>query len=156
MSDTSAQAQFQLTLDMSSDAGLTEEARRNRDLLIGIYRRIERGEMEVLAEALDPDVSFHEAASLPYGGDMRGKEAALAGMAGMFAAWRSVEVVFYEFCAAGDLVFAYHKFSGVARATGLTYEGQAVELFRFRDGRIVEWRPFYWDTHAAMCALGVI
>jgi ketosteroid isomerase-like protein len=27
-------------------------------------------------------------------------------------------------------------------------------VFRLRDGKIVEWRPIYWDTHAVREACG--
>ncbi|MFD9844753.1 nuclear transport factor 2-like protein [Streptomyces parvus] len=41
----------------------------------------------------------------------------------------------------------------VARETGRTLETTIVQLIRVRNGRIEEFRPFYWDPAAVRGAL---
>ncbi|HKT74970.1 MAG TPA: nuclear transport factor 2 family protein [Steroidobacteraceae bacterium] len=141
--------QFELAMSLSASSGLTPEAHSNRDLMVKAYRAIEAGDQGALTALLDPNVRFVEAPSLPYGCDVRGVEATAAGVSGMMAAWSKIRVDVEDFTAAGDLVIAYMRFTGISRKTGKPYSGECAEVFRFRNSRIIEWRPIYWDTHAA-------
>lgn len=137
-----------LKLALGPGSGMTAEAQRNRALLHKAYVDMIAGKESALFDLLDPEVRFREAASLPYGCDVRGIDAALQGVGAMMAAWSVMDVVFEEFVAAGDLVIAYMYVKATARNTGKPYEGPCAEVFRFRNGRIIEWHPIYWDTHA--------
>ncbi len=141
--------QFELGLHIADSSGLGGEACTNRDLMIKAYQRIAAGDQGALVALLDPDVHFVEAPSLTYGCDVRGAAAAVAGVGGMMNAWRTIRVDIEEFAAAGELVIAYMRFTGTSRQTGRIYEGACAEVFRFKNGLITEWRPIYWDTHAA-------
>jgi uncharacterized protein len=144
-----------ITLALGPSSGMTAQAQRNREALLKAYQDYIAGNTNALFDILDPDVRFREAASLPYGCDVRGRDAAMQGVAGMMQAWSSMDVVFEEFVAAGDLVIAYMQAKAVARATGRRYEGPCAEVFRFRNGRVIEWHPIYWDTHAVRAACGL-
>ncbi len=48
----------------------------------------------------------------------------------------------------GDLAAVILDGTGSSRKTGKTFSMQLVEVWRFSGDKIVELRPFYWDTHA--------
>jgi ketosteroid isomerase-like protein len=146
---------FQLVLNVPREGGLTDEARRNREILAEAYRATLAGNPNALTELLDPDVKFYEAAGLPYGVEAIGITGALKGVAAMFGAWTHLRCEFQEYLAGGDLVIAYMWMTGTARATGQIYEGPNAELWRFKNGKVIEWRPIYWDTHRVRQVCGL-
>jgi uncharacterized protein len=146
---------FELYLNKSLGKGSDDVARRNREAIERVYRAIEAGDQAALFGILADDVVFHEAASLPYGCTKTGKAGAQAGVEGMFSAWSHLRVDIEEFACAGDIVIAYLMMRATARATGEVYEGPTAELFRFKEGKVIEWRPIYWDTHRVRQVCGL-
>jgi uncharacterized protein len=133
------------------EGALDETAIRNRKIIYDLYAETNgAGIFDLLAD----DVVFRQAPSLPYGAELHGIEAAKEGFANVIGAWASLQVEVEELVAAGDLVIAYMMLEGVGKATGKSYSGPTAEVFRMRDGKIIEWRPLYWDTHAVRLACG--
>lgn len=142
---------FSLTVSARPDA-LDATAAANRKIIYDLYHETKgAGIFDLLAE----DVVFRQSPSLPYGGEFHGIAAAQEAFGRVVGAWSSLNVEVEELVAAGDLVIAYIQMKAVGKATGLTYEGPTAELFRLRDGKIVEWRPVYWDTHAVRMVCGL-
>jgi ketosteroid isomerase-like protein len=146
---------FELILSMSKDSALDEEAHRNRKILINAYEAQLAGEGGALLALLDPEATFQQAASLPYGCVKQGIVDIKDGVARMFSTWRPLRVEILEVAAAGDVVMSYYRFTGTSRSTGETYDALGTEIFRFRSGKIIDWRPFYWDTHAVRDVCGL-
>jgi ketosteroid isomerase-like protein len=48
--------------------------------------------------------------------------------------------------ASRDIVILYQKIEFEAAMTGKTGELPVAELFRFRDGKVIEWRAHYFDA----------
>lgn len=145
---------LELVLRVSEEGGLDTEAEANRTRLLDYYRARMAGDPDAFANFVDPDLDFFQASGLPYGGEAKGAEGALKLVGAMFATWRKLKVEVLEITAGGDLVIAYLMLTGISRATGDRYHGPTAEVFRFRDGKVVEWRPIYWDTHAVRRACG--
>ena len=61
----------------------------------------------------------------------------------MLATWSPLVVQIQELTAGGDLVIAYLLMTATGKRTGTTFSFPVAEMFRFRDGRVVEWRPIY-------------
>ncbi|MGW2327425.1 nuclear transport factor 2 family protein [Streptomyces sp. NPDC001700] len=103
---------------------------------------------DLLAPFFAPDVVLHQADALPFGGTWRGH----AGMEQFFLAmsrtWKSFEMVKQEFLATGETTVVLTQVSASARATGRKLTFPILQTIEFRDGRIAEVRPFYWDTAA--------
>ena len=110
---------------------------------------------DALMRLLHPEVIFYEAASLPFGCVEKGPDGCVKGVQGMFSAWSRLGATFTEFTAAGDLVIAYMRLTGTSRNTGKIYDRPNWEMFRFREGKIVEWRPIYWDVHEVRQVCGL-
>jgi len=138
---------FEVKLQVDSSTNISETAHKNRTAMIKAYEAMITGDFDTWWSYFDKDVEFYEAASLPYGFSSKGLEEAKQGMAGMFEAWKHLEIKVEEFTAAGDLVIIYIHMKATSRKTGKIYEGPVAELFRFRNDKIIEWRPIYWDTH---------
>ncbi len=150
------QPYFDLKLELASDSGITETARRNRELLVAAYGAMVSGkDPDALMRLLHPNVTFYEAASLPFGCVERGPDGCVKGVQAMFSAWSSLRATFTEFTAAGDIVIAYMRLTGTSRHTGKIYDRPNWEMFRFSDGQIVEWRPIYWDVHEVRQVCGL-
>ncbi|MET0547611.1 MAG: nuclear transport factor 2 family protein [Caulobacterales bacterium] len=145
---------FQLSISTASP-GLDATAVKNRQAVVDAYKAIEAGDPNALNALLDPNIVFIEADSLPYGGTFHGIEGAQAGVAGMFGAWSHLKVEIEDILASGDMTLAYLMMTSTSRATGKVYKGHTAEMFRFKNGKIIEWRPIYWDTHAARIACGL-
>ena len=145
---------FELALN-APENGFNETARQNRQAIIDAYKAILKGDEAALIRLLDPNVLFVEAAGLPYGCEYRGVEGVQKGVEGMFGAWSKLRVVIEECVAGSDLVIAYMTMKATSRKTGKVYDGYTAELFRFKNGKITEWRPIYWDTHAVRVACGL-
>lgn len=144
--------QFTMALNLPDGP---DEGAANRKILHDAYIAMGAGDGEALFRLLDDEVVFSEAASLPYGVSGKGIEAARQGVAGMFGAWTHLHTEFTHFAASHDLVIAYLHMTATSRATGQVYKGPAAEVFRFRDGKIIEWHPIYWDTHDVRKVCGV-
>ena len=128
---------------------------RNRRLLFDAYTSLLAGDHDALFNLCAPDLTYILPPSLPYGCVKTGVEGARAGVAGAFGAWSRVKCEIQEFVATGDLVIAFMQVALTGRATGEVYEGPTAETFRFRDGRIIEWRVIYWDTHRVRKVCGL-
>lgn len=148
---------FELIINAPDD-GLNQQAKVNRQLLLDAYKAQLTGDTESLFRLLADDVTFIEADSLPYGGTFHGPAGAQQGVGGMFTAWSHLRVEIEDILASGDLVIVYLQMTATSRETGEVYDGPTAELFRFKDGKITEWRPIYWDTHAVrkVCGLGPV
>ncbi len=69
--------------------------------------------------------------------------------------WSSLEVRSPEFYPCGDVVIVRSHVHAQARATGQSVDYPLLQFIRIRQGRILELRPFYWDTAALLPALSI-
>jgi ketosteroid isomerase-like protein len=121
-------------------------AERNRRTLVDGLTSMLAGDVEAFWAIYDPDVVFHEASCLPYGGVHRGLAAARAAHGQVEKVYGSLHSVFEAVLAAEDMVILYQTIHFKVRANGNTGSLPVSEMFRFRDGRIIEWRALYFDA----------
>ncbi|WP_433193300.1 nuclear transport factor 2 family protein [Nocardia sp. CA-107356] len=108
---------------------------------------------DAMGACLDPDVVMYQAEHLPYGGEWRGPDGIEKFMVAMSRTWGSLEFIEQRFVVDGETVVIYNRGRMLARATGRLLETSVMQLMTFRDGLIVEIRPFYLDTAAVLEAL---
>ncbi len=113
------------------------------------------GDFSVIATTLDPKCVLCQPGSLPYGGEWRGPAGFERWMKSFGEQWSSLEVRDSRFYPVGDTVFSHSHVYAVARATGQAADWPLLQLFKVRDGKILELRPFHWDTAAMLPALGL-
>lgn len=103
---------------------------------------------------LDPQVRIIEAESLPYGGEKIGIDALLELIPTVFKTWKSTAVTVSEFIADGDCVVVLATMTATGKATGTQFSMPIAEVWRLANGRIIEVRPFYFDTRVMCDAYG--
>ena len=126
--------------------GPDETARANRGALIEAFEAIRAGDQAPFLAMLDPEVTFHEAACLPYGGSHVGLEATLAAYQKMTETFSDMRTVCEDVLTSGDLCILYQTITFTVKANGNKGTLPVAEMFRFRDGRIIEWRANYFDA----------
>lgn len=122
-----------------------ETVRRNRQTMLDVLDQLEAGNWDAFWAIFDPDVTFYEAACLPYGGAHRGLEAAKRAY-GRIGETFEINAIMEAVLAAGDIVILYQTVNARVRANGNKVTFPVSELFRFVDGKVIEWRALYFDS----------
>jgi ketosteroid isomerase-like protein len=113
------------------------------------------GDMDDVLSLLADDVVVHEAPSLPYPGDHRGKDGFLKLAATFLEVWEFSSPLDLEILPAGeDRVLALVRFDVRAKPTGTSLTLRTAEIYTIRDGKIADLIVHYWDTAAIVEATG--
>jgi uncharacterized protein len=121
-----------------------------RTLVDRFYAASLAADIDAVANVLAEDVVIIEAPSLPYGGAHTGRPQALALLSQLYSGIDLDSIPPPEVLAGGDRAAAFVEVA-FRHPDGGTNVISVVETFRVRDGRIVEIKPYYFDT-AAMAA----
>jgi len=143
MVDTAEQV---MVMGYKTGRGVDAQALANRQALIQVLDQLQRGEEEGFWALFDPEASFHEASCLPYGGSHHGIEAIKTAFYTMCATFSAMHTEFHEVLTAGDYCILYQSIRFTVAANGNEGGFPVAEMFRFRNGRIVEWRANYFDA----------
>lgn len=111
-----------------------------------LYTAGAQGDFATVIGLLDPEVEIIEPEGLPFGGTYRGVsgfQQALAAIAGTFADFQAIPE---HYLAGEDHVAVLTRVSARLVATGAPITMPVVDFWRVRAGKIVQLRPFYWDT----------
>jgi ketosteroid isomerase-like protein len=128
-------------------------AAENRRILMDALEALAAGDADAFWSIFSSDVVFHEAACLPYGGEHRGLAATQQAFGQMTQLYSQMHAVIEAVSAARDIALLYQTISFRVRATGATGSLPVTEMYRFRDGKIVEWRALYFDADMVAGAL---
>ena len=108
-----------------------------------------------MAATLDPDVVLHQSPDLPWGGEFHGHGGYEDWARQMSRAFDRLEVADVRTVEQGDTVVITCRLVTRARETGETLDLPMVQVVRVLAGRIVEFRPFYWNVPAYRAATGL-
>jgi len=106
-----------------------------------------------IAATLDKECVIYQPASLPYGGRWQGHQGFEAWMKAFSEQWSSLIVLDSQIFVVDDRLFSRSTVSATARRTQENVEWPLLQMFRFRDSKILELEPFYWDTAALLPVL---
>lgn len=112
------------------------------------------GDFSIVADLIHPSCVMHQAESLPYGGEWKGPSGFKAWMEAFGMAWSSLKVVKSEMFDFGDVVISKISVEAIARSTGTSVAFDVMQYVRAADGKLIEFRPFYWDIPKLLDALG--
>ena len=143
MPDTADQ---EMVLGYQSGVGVDAQALANRQALIDVFEQLQRGEEQGFWALFDPDASFHEASCLPYGGAHHGIDAIKRAYGEMCSTFSAMRSEFHEVLTGGDYCILYQSIEFTVAANGNQGGFPVAEMFRFRNGKIVEWRANYFDA----------
>ena len=97
---------------------------------------------------LDPEVVLHQSPDLPWGGEFCGHSGYHNWALQMSRCFDRLDVKDARFFTGGDTVVITCRFVTRSRASGETLDLPMVQEVRVRGGRIIEFRPFYWNVPA--------
>ena len=103
------------------------------------------GDSQRMRSYLADDVVLHEAAVLPYGGDHVGVEAFFSSLQTASSIF-DAEALKWEVLDAGEKAVLHMLVRLTSRRTGAVLETPVVEIFGFRDGKIVDDDVYYKDA----------
>ncbi len=109
-----------------------------------------------VAATLDEACLLHEPKSLPYGGEWRGHDGFERWMRLFKDTWVSMDVSGSEMFTQGDVVFSASHVFATARATGQKVDWALLQRFQIRGGKLLELKPFHWDTAALLKSLPAV
>jgi limonene-1,2-epoxide hydrolase len=135
-----------MVLDFRNDPGFDATAEANRALLVGALEQIEAGNFDAFWDIYDPEVTFYEASCLPYGGEHRGLEATRQAYAQLSATFSEMSAVMEAVLASRDLCVLYQTITFRTAEAGIRASFPVCEVFRFRAGKVIEWRACYFDA----------
>jgi ketosteroid isomerase-like protein len=130
-----------------------EVVARNRKMMLDALDGIASGDAEAFWSIFDPDVVFHEAACLPYGGAHHGIAATRRAFDRIHEVFSQARNALEAVLAAGDIVMLYQTITFCVRENGNSGSFPVAELFRFRNSKVVEWRALYFDSHMVAQAI---
>jgi ketosteroid isomerase-like protein len=121
-------------------------ANSNVDLVKTFFETALSGDLEGLKKFLHPDVRVYEADSLPYGGVKVGIDAMVGLNDEVFKFWADISITIKHIFGEGEWVAALTEMQGTSRTTGVRFKVPLSEVFRIKDGKVVEITPYYFDT----------
>lgn len=125
------------------------------DVVLQAFQAVEGRDHEGLVALYHPQVEFHEAPSLPYGGISLGKEKVAADL-GWLETWGPLQPTAAErsmdprvIGGTGEEVVVLYMQRAVDRA-GNRFEAPVLGLYQVRDGMFARAQMFHFDTAAIL------
>jgi ketosteroid isomerase-like protein/uncharacterized protein YciI len=130
-------------------------ASANKRAVKALFEAVDRRDREGVRAVYDENITIHEAASLPYGGDYHGLEGALRHGQGFRAAWdrfqpQEARGLDPQIVADGDHVVVLWRHRVENAETGDRLELPVVSVYRMENARIADSRMFHFDTAALL------
>ena len=113
---------------------------------------LEGGSFAEFAATLADDVVLHQSPDLPWGGEYVGPKRYEEWARAMSAVFDQVDMRAPRFFEQGDTVVIVGTLVTRIRATGQTMELPMTQVVTVRDGKITDFRPFYWSVPAYAAA----
>jgi uncharacterized protein len=131
------------------------QAHVNRRAVEALFEAVDRRDREGVTTGYDKNITIHDAASLPYGGDYRGHEGALHHGQGFRAAWdrfqpHEARGLDPRIIADGDHVVVLWQHKLENPETGDRLDLPAISVYRMENAQIVDSRMFHFDTAALL------
>lgn len=117
-----------------------------RKAVDGLYDAMANQDMEAYASFSHPDFAFVESPALPFAGNYQGIEGFQQLVGKVFELCSDLKTVPGATAVNKDHVMVWVDISLTGRATGKTVNTSLIEVFRFEGDKVIEIRPFYFDT----------
>ena len=103
---------------------------------------------EEMADTLDPGVVLHQTPDLPWGGDYHGHDGYEAWAQKMSGTFDQLAVKDAHFLTTDDTVVILCRLVTRSRKSGKVLDLPMAQVVRVKEGKIMEFRPFYWNVPA--------
>lgn len=124
------------------------------DLAERFQKHVNRQEWDAATAYLHPDFEVVEAGDMPYAGTWRGPDGFVRLMTAIrqtWSTWRD-EPYPYEWASIPGKLFKDVRFTATLAKTGVEVSMGFVEVYEFKDDKILTVRPFYFDPGAIAAA----
>ena len=139
-------AAYQCVLLYKQAEGSSESAAKYRDALLAAFDAFSAGDNKPFWALFDPELVFHVTPCLPYGGAHHGLDATRKALQAAHECYDQARLDVEQLLFGGDLALAYFQFNFRVRKTGRTASVPMSEMYRFRGGKIIEWRAFHFNA----------
>ncbi len=116
------------------------------------YMQSADASFEEFRATLSDDVVLHQSPDLPWGGDYVGPERYQDWARAMNAVFDQVDMRDPQFFEQGDTVVVFGRLVTRVRATGETMDLPMAQVVTVKEGKITDFRPFYWNVPAYVAA----
>ncbi len=99
-------------------------------------------------------IELHQSPDLPWGGEYRGHDGFRDWSLKMSDAFDQLSVEDAKFFVSDDTVIILCRLVTRARRSGKVLDAPMTQVVRVRNGRITEFRPFYWHVPDYVAAAG--
>jgi len=125
-----------------------------RKILESLFVAFNRGDIPTILASVSEDCTLRGtlAPELPYSGHFRGVAGAAKYFEGIAEALEPSELVVDQYVSEGEHVVAVARWAGKARASGKRFETPLALYFRFRDGKMIDFRG-HEDTAVTLAAI---
>ena len=120
--------------------------RSNREIVQAVFAASAEEDWDTVKSFLHDDIHVFEPDSLPYAGVIVGPENFIDLNQRGFNTWADTDHTIEHIVADGDHVVILGNMSGRGKATGQAFSVPLAAVWRLKDGKVVEVRPFYFDT----------
>jgi ketosteroid isomerase-like protein len=103
------------------------------------YEALNRGDLSVVLELLDPDIEWHEPAPSPEAGSYRGRDSFERFLRGWRDSFDDFRVEPEQVAERGNRLIAIVKQTGRGRASGVSVEVRLAHVWTVHQGRAVRW-----------------
>ena len=112
-----------------------------------MYAAVAKGDWDTVASFMAEDLVIHEPASLPYGGEWRGRDALKNLYAHVMGYWENPVVTWQELVGGEQHAVALLHFTVTAKSSGKRFSTHIAEVTRFdAAGKMASMRIHYFDT----------
>lgn len=115
-------------------------------LLRRVYDAAGQRDWATVESLCSPDLVISEPASLPFGGEYRGRDALLRLFTVVMAYWNDPQVTVDAIVGDDDRAAVFLTFTMTSKHTSRTFTQTVVESARSKDGLVTEMRIHYFDT----------
>ena len=99
-----------------------------------------------MRKTMASDVVLHQSPDLPFGGEYVGHEGYERWAVTMSSIFDRLEVTEREFFENGEKVIVVCRFITRSRVNGSVQNAPMAQVVTVRDGKIIDFRPFYWNV----------
>ena len=117
------------------------------------YMQAGGASFEEFAATLADNVVLHQSPDLPWGGEYIGPHRYEEWARAMNAVFDRVDMQEVEFFEQGNKVVVVGRLVTRVRATGETMDLPMTQVVTVKEGKIIDFRPFYWDVPAYVAAV---
>ncbi len=110
---------------------------------------------DAIAATLDPAVILHQSPDLPFGGEYVGHDQYEQWAIAMSSIFDKLEVAEQQWFESDNVVVVVCRFKTHSRRNGSGQDLPMAQVVTVKDGKITDFRPFYWNVPAYINAAQV-